>query len=59
MTLPSDAQDLAELAAQEERLVFDEFGNDTAWELGVQQLEDHGFVVEQLTVFLANRGPAA
>ena len=36
MTLPSDAQDLAELAAQEKRLVFDEFDNATAWDLGVQ-----------------------
>lgn len=36
MTLPSDAQDLAELAAQERRLVFDDFDNATAWDLGVQ-----------------------
>ena len=36
MSLPSDAQDLAGLAAQEQRLVFDEFDNATAWELGVQ-----------------------
>jgi uncharacterized protein (UPF0303 family) len=36
MTLPADAQDLAELAAQEQRLVFDEFDNATAWDLGVQ-----------------------
>jgi uncharacterized protein (UPF0303 family) len=36
MTLPSNAEDLAELAAQEERLVFDEFDNATAWDLGVQ-----------------------
>ena len=38
MTLPSDAADLAELAAQEQRLVFDEFDNATAWELGVQMV---------------------
>jgi uncharacterized protein (UPF0303 family) len=36
MTLPSDAQELAELAAQEQRLVFDDFDNATAWDLGVQ-----------------------
>jgi uncharacterized protein (UPF0303 family) len=36
MTLPSNAEDLSELAAQEERLVFDEFDNATAWDLGVQ-----------------------
>ena len=36
MTLPSDGQDLAELAAQEQRLVFDYFDNATAWDLGVQ-----------------------
>lgn len=34
MTVPSTAQDLAELAAQEERLVFDVFDHDTAWQLG-------------------------
>jgi uncharacterized protein (UPF0303 family) len=36
MTLPSNAEDLAELAAQEQRLVFDEFDNATAWDLGVR-----------------------
>lgn len=36
MTLPSDSSAIAELAAQEQRLVFDEFDNDTAWELGLQ-----------------------
>ena len=36
MTLPSDAEALAELAGQEQRLVFDEFDNATAWDLGVQ-----------------------
>ena len=35
MALPSTPQDLAELAAQEERLAFDRFDNATAWELGV------------------------
>ena len=35
MSLPSTPQDLAELAAQEERLVFDRFDNATAWDLGV------------------------
>jgi uncharacterized protein (UPF0303 family) len=35
MALPSTPQDLAELAAQEERLVFDRFDNATAWDLGV------------------------
>jgi uncharacterized protein (UPF0303 family) len=38
MTLPSSAQDLSELAAQEQRLVFDGFDNDTAWELGAQMV---------------------
>lgn len=36
MTLPSGAEDLAVLAAQEERLVFDAFDHDTAWRLGTQ-----------------------
>ena len=36
MSLPSDARDVAELAAQEQRLVFAEFDNATAWDLGVQ-----------------------
>jgi uncharacterized protein (UPF0303 family) len=36
MTLPADAEVLAELAAQEQRLVFDVFDNATAWDLGVQ-----------------------
>jgi uncharacterized protein (UPF0303 family) len=35
MALPSTPQDLAELAAEEERLVFDRFDNATAWDLGV------------------------
>jgi len=38
VTLPSNAQDLSELAAQESRLVFDGFGHDIAWELGVQMI---------------------
>lgn len=36
MTLPATAQDLAELAAQEERLVFSGFDHDTAWAVGTQ-----------------------
>jgi uncharacterized protein (UPF0303 family) len=35
MPLPSTSEDLAELSAQEERLVFDRFDNATAWDLGV------------------------
>jgi uncharacterized protein (UPF0303 family) len=33
-TLPATAEDLAALAAQEERLVFAAFDHDTAWRLG-------------------------
>ncbi|MBK7621827.1 MAG: heme-degrading domain-containing protein [Kineosporiaceae bacterium] len=36
MPLPATAQDLAELAAQEERLVFSGFDHDTAWALGTR-----------------------
>ena len=39
MTLPSTEEDLAELTAQEERLVFDGFDHATAWRLGVQLVE--------------------
>ena len=35
MALPSTPQDLAELAAQEDRLVFGQFDHATAWDLGV------------------------
>lgn len=38
-TLPSTDHDLAELAAQEERLVFTRFDNDTAWQLGSRLVE--------------------
>jgi uncharacterized protein (UPF0303 family) len=38
VTLPSNADHLAELHAQEQRLVFDRFDNGTAWELGVQMV---------------------
>src|SRR6266496_3831414 len=37
--LPSDAQDLAGLAAQEQHLIFDGFDHDMAWELGVQMVK--------------------
>jgi len=39
MTLPSDPQDLARLATEEERLVFDRFDHSTAWRLGVALVE--------------------
>ncbi len=39
MTVPSTAQDLADLAAQEERLVFTAFDHDTAWALGEQLVQ--------------------
>ncbi len=39
MTVPSAAQDLADLAAQEERLVFTAFDHDTAWALGKQLVQ--------------------
>lgn len=39
MSLPSTPQDLAELAEQEQHLVFDVFDHDTAWALGVQMVE--------------------
>lgn len=39
MTLPSTDADLADLAAQEKRLVFPRFDHDTAWALGVQLVE--------------------
>jgi uncharacterized protein (UPF0303 family) len=39
MSLPSDDQDLTELADQEERLIFDRFDHDTGWRLGVQLVE--------------------
>jgi uncharacterized protein (UPF0303 family) len=38
-TLPSTDADLAELAAQEERLVFPHFDHDTAWALGMQLVQ--------------------
>ena len=39
MTLPTTDADLADLAAQEARLVFDRFDHDTAWALGNQLVE--------------------
>ncbi|MBK6869826.1 MAG: heme-degrading domain-containing protein [Kineosporiaceae bacterium] len=39
MPLPCTAQDLAELAAQEERLVFPGFDHDTAWALGTHLVQ--------------------
>ena len=39
MTLPTTPADLAELAAQEERLVFETFDHDTAWALGTRVVE--------------------
>jgi uncharacterized protein (UPF0303 family) len=38
VTLPFSAQDLSELEAEEQRLVFDKFDNDTAWKLGSQMV---------------------
>jgi uncharacterized protein (UPF0303 family) len=38
VTLPSEAHELAELQAQEQRLLFDGFDNEMAWELGSQMV---------------------
>jgi len=39
VTLPATPADLAELAAQEERLAFDRFDHETAWALGSRLVE--------------------
>jgi len=39
MTLPASDTDLADLAAQEARLVFDAFDHDTAWALGSRMVD--------------------